>query len=318
MKLSFLQRLVVVAQVQAAVNAISSRHHLVDAESTHHVKSTELDSAIIPIISLGPWMEPAQDDAARRYVVRQIQDACSSVGFFLIEDHGINSTILSDAWEVTEAFFDMPLHQKQRYITPNMAEYPYGYEQSERLAKGKALDHDDSDANLEMGSPDLKETFSIGPDDLASGMPLRRWVDDNNDEMNFVKKFRNVIEDYYSQLDRLSRLLLRLFALALDQPETFFNDKMDHHMGALRLVHYYPLVPPRNQPDVIRAGAHSDYGPLTILNARDPGLEVYLMDENNSERQWLGVPLVPGALVINLGDLMQRWTNGKRDAVADR
>jgi isopenicillin N synthase-like dioxygenase len=84
---------------------------------------------------------------------------------------------------------------------------------------------------------------------------------------------------------------------------------MNHHMSALRLVHYYPLAlltdVDDDSPDRVRAGAHTDYGALTILNAQQAGLQVLV---NNSE--WYAVPVVPNALIINLGDLMQRWTNG--------
>ena len=278
---------------------------------------SESFASAIPIIDLDPWTNHGNmTTEARESVVRQIQDACSQVGFFLITNHGLDPTIFDEAWHVTEQFFDMPIEEKRRYESTNVTEYPYGYEQSEILTKGKALDHQvDARTSLQDGDEqatgDLKETFSVGPRNPASGMPPRRW----NGKAN--TKFRTIIENYYEEMDRLSMLLLRLFALALDQPETFFEDKMDHHMAALRLVHYYKILSPKMKYDVIRAGAHTDYGALTILNARDPGLQVYLSEINNGtvdketpEMSWQDVPLVAGALIINLGDLMQRWTNG--------
>jgi len=87
---------------------------------------------------------------------------------------------------------------------------------------------------------------------------------------------------------------------------------MDHHLSALRLIHYYPLPKREDEKSklIIRAGAHTDYGALTILNAAQPGLQVLRYDSGNRSRaEWYSVPVVPGALVINLGDLMQRWTN---------
>jgi isopenicillin N synthase-like dioxygenase len=109
-------------------------------------------------------------------------------------------------------------------------------------------------------------------------------------------------------MEDLALKLLEMFALALEEPPDFFLDKMDHHMSALRLVDYYPL--PQQKTDMVRAGAHTDYGALTILNAQDPGLQVLLYDKNRTNTQWYSVPVVSGSLVINLGDLMQRWTNG--------
>jgi isopenicillin N synthase-like dioxygenase len=120
-------------------------------------------------------------------------------------------------------------------------------------------------------------------------------------------------------MEDLATTLLRIFALALGEPITYFHDKMDRHMSALRLVHYYPLLDPPPAGDdgsmvVVRAGAHTDYGALTILAANDKGLQVLLpsRDANNDRREeWVPVPVVPGTLIVNLGDLMQRWTNDR-------
>jgi isopenicillin N synthase-like dioxygenase len=236
----------------------------------------------------------------RQEAVRQIHEACRTVGFFMIQNHGLDTNTIDKAWKASQAFFDLPEEEKIRHKTTNEVEYPYGYEQSEKLTKGKQLDVGDDD---EDATVDLKETFAIGPNNLNSGMPLRRWIDTPS-----IPTFRQALEDYYSQMEDLALKLLEMFALALEEPPDFFLDKMDHHMSALRLVDYYPL--PQQKTDMVRAGAHTDYGALTILNAQDPGLQVLLYDKNRTNTQWYSVPVVSGSLVINLGDLMQRWTNG--------
>lgn len=100
---------------------------------------------------------------------------------------------------------------------------------------------------------------------------------------------------------------MRLFALALDQPETFFDDKVDRHISRLRVRNYpAPHEPPA--PGQLRAGAHSDYGSLTILKAEDKagGLQVC-----NNAGEWVDVAIVPDCFIVNLGDLMARWTNDR-------
>ena len=283
--------------------------------------AAEIPTSKIPIIDLAPWTrsdphveQDGLDDTERLEVVHHIRTACETVGFFLIQNHGFDPHVAQQAWDVTRTFFQLDAMTKLRYKTTNETEYPYGYEQSEQLTKGKALD-DDTDFRefREMkhgrsyGTADRKETFAIGPNNVRSGMPMRRWPS----EKHPIPHLHAALDMYYDQMDRLSRRILRLFALAMNQSPDFFDDKMDHHMSALRLVHYYPIDPPLNQTEVVRAGAHTDYGAVTILNAHDRGLQILLYDDDNkTSSQWYPVPVVPDTLIINLGDLMQRWTNG--------
>ena len=116
---------------------------------------------------------------------------------------------------------------------------------------------------------------------------------------------RQLYTTYYRTMADLARTLMRLFALALDQPETFFEDKIDKHISRLRVRNYpAPQVPP--QPGQLRAGAHCDYGSLTILKTEDKpgGLQVY-----NKAGAWVDVPVEPACFIVNLGELMARWTN---------
>eukprot|EP00980_Cylindrotheca_fusiformis_P028973 scaffold22681_cov146-Cylindrotheca_fusiformis.AAC.5 len=266
--------------------------------------TTRTEETIIPLIDL--------EQQRQEEVVGQIAQACESVGFFLIQNHGVPTSISDHAWKVSRLFFDAPIEQKLEFQTSNEEEYPYGYEQTEQLAKGKKIDgydndnDDDDGQNAAAAAADLKETFAIGPDNEESGMPFRRW----KQLEGIPPTFQEGLEEYYSHMERLANKLLKLFALALKQKEEFFESRMDHHMSALRLVHYYPLdsttkFQQQQQQGIIRAAAHTDYGALTILNSQTPGLEVFV------KHRWYPVPVVPGTFIINLGDLMQRWTNDK-------
>merc|ERR1711939_1271022 len=105
-----------------------------------------------------------------------------------------------------------------------------------------------------------------------------------------------------------ARRLLDACALALDLPEDWFEAKLDKHISALRANNYPDQQGLEIPPGAIRASAHTDYGTLTILRPGGPGLQV---KKDNEDDSWQDVPLVPDCFVINLGDLMRRWTNEK-------
>ena len=112
---------------------------------------------------------------------------------------------------------------------------------------------------------------------------------------------------YYAAMEDLAARIMRVFAVALKLPEDYFAGVIDRPVSALRALNYpHPTVPP--QPGQLRAGAHTDYGSLTILlpEAKSGGLQIF-----TPEREWRPVPPVPGAFIINIGDLMALWTNDR-------
>eukprot|EP00977_Amphora_coffeiformis_P001403 scaffold287_cov173-Amphora_coffeaeformis.AAC.17 len=269
--------------------------HLWPAVSIEILENSKLVETSSPIllIDLSSWTADEHDNEHRHAVVEQVKHACQEIGFFAIKNHGIDDSVIQHTWETSKDFFDLPLDTKLQSAFSYQTSYPYGYEQSETLEKGKALDGQQK--GTPTSQPDLKETFSIGPNNPLSGMPPRRFPANND-------KFRQALESYYSAMERLAATLLEIFTHALDLPSSFFQDKFDRHMCALRLLNYPETTTNTGQ---IRAGAHSDYGALTILKGGGPGLQVLKQDE------WTDVPYLEDAYVINLGDLMQRWTNGK-------
>ena len=108
-------------------------------------------------------------------------------------------------------------------------------------------------------------------------------------------------------MEDLAARIMRVFAVALKLPEDYFAGVIDRPVSALRALNYpHPTVPP--QPGQLRAGAHTDYGSLTILlpEAKSGGLQIF-----TPEQEWRPVPPVPGAFIINIGDLMALWTNDR-------
>lgn len=257
----------------------------------HYLVFVSCENSIIPLINL--------ENESEMELAQEIRRACQETGFFAISNHGVNATMIQQAWDASRAFFDLDIEEKQISISYNTTEYPYGYEQSESLRRGKAHDQDSSGEKEESSHPDLKETFAIGPSHPDSGMPPRRFP-------NQPPEFKEAVVSYYSAMEDLASRLLGLFAISLELPPDWFQDKFDKHQSALRLLNYPHLndqVEPA--PGQLRAGAHTDYGALTILKSGGPGLQVLFNGE------WVDVPYLEDAFVINVGDLMQRWTNGK-------
>lgn len=251
-------------------------------------------------------------------IVNKINDACCRIGFFVIIGHGIKESIIDNVLYESKQFFDLSTEIKLQSKTSNEIEYPYGYENNESLQLGK------QPSSSQQHRADLKETFSIGPYNILSGMPLRRF----NSHCH-TKEFQNALEEYYIQMEQLSLILMNIFSIALNlstinDNNHWFDDKLNHHCSALRILNYYPLSLSSNNNDDnnnyhegnnvrIRASSHTDYGALTILKSCGPGLQVRKdNNSNNSDNdKWIDVPVLENAFIINLGDLMPRWTNGK-------
>ena len=202
---------------------------------------------------------------------------------------------------VSRAFFDLPLADKQRVARPK-PEQSRGYigVGEENLAYG-----------VGTATTDLKEFFAIGPVDVpdapyytaAAAYPSfapNVWPEE-------PAELRDVYTAYYHAMERLATALMRAFALALDLRERFFADKIDRHISGIRVINYpdQPVAPPAGQ---LRAGAHSDYGALTILKSENVpgGLQVL-----NRAGDWVDVEPPAGAFVVNIGDLMMHWTNDR-------
>jgi isopenicillin N synthase-like dioxygenase len=262
-----------------------------------------LEDATIPLIDLRSWTEPTSATPSERAdVARQIDWACRKVGFFVIKNHGINQTIIDRAWEASRDFFDLPLDTKLASKTNDEATYPYGYENSEQLVVGKRKDTvKDNEINQE---PDPKETFSVGPSNPEAGMPIRRFPQS-------PKALQHSLEAYYEAMEQLSSTLLRIFAVALDLPPDYFDSFLTKHLSALRCLNYpaFDSVPANETTGsvMIRASEHTDYGALTILKSGGPGLQV--KKDLESASHWIDAPVMNDAFIINIGDMMQRWTN---------
>jgi isopenicillin N synthase-like dioxygenase len=249
-----------------------------------------METQMVPVIDL------RGADAAS-----EIGAACEHVGFFQIVGHGVDPTVADEAWTAASAFFDQPQPVRDAEGMPRPG-YPYGYQgyEVERLASSLGA----------TTPPDRKHSYSIGP--IASvdhevTDPDEIWIRSANQWPSSPHGFRADMEAYYLAMSSLCDRVMSLMATSLGQPAAFFQPFISAHTSALRLLDYpHNNTPPL--PGQLRAGAHTDYGTLTILRQEQKpgGLEVRSVDG-----AWVPVDAIDGAFVVNVGDCLARWTNDR-------
>jgi isopenicillin N synthase-like dioxygenase len=249
-------------------------------------------------------LEPciAGSELGKQAVARAIGKACEEVGFFKIRGHGVPQTLIDAAFATASDFFAQPQAVKDR-ARPSKSASARGYHALMTKNLAKTLGYDNP--------PDLREQFYIGP--LVSRaaefahIPGASELYAENIWPQAPAGYPEVFSAYYAALEKLGGTLMRLFALALGVNERFFEDKIDRHFSTLPANHYpEPVGDPL--PNQVRAGEHTDFGSLTILavSERSGGLQVKLKDG-----VWLDVRSEPDEFIINIGDMMQRWTNDR-------
>jgi isopenicillin N synthase-like dioxygenase len=237
----------------------------------------------------------------KQLLARRVGEVCRQTGFLAVVGHGVSDEIVSGAWNAARGFFDLPVEKKLAVKMPYVG-YPYGYSPLQAEALAKSLG--------EETPPDLKESFSIGPLEQVPHSGNGPDADFRFAENLWPKEpanFQAAWSAYYRAMSDLAARIMCVFALALELPEGFFDGMIDDPISAMRALNYpHQTVQPK--PGQLRAGAHSDYGSLTILlaEAAPGGLEIF-----TPARKWQAVPVVPGAFVVNIGDLMARWTNDR-------
>ena len=232
---------------------------------------------------------------ARHDMARALDRICQDTGFLVLEGHGVASDVIADVRRAAEAFFAQDAAAKQ-IVAPPYQGYPYGYlgPDAEALARSKGEDT----------PPDLKESFNGGPLRVPADAPAAAmdfcyrptlWPD--------LPGFRQAWEAYYAAMEDLAARVMRAFAAALALPGDHFDPFIANPISALRALHYPATVDvPLDKQQ--RAGAHTDYGSLTILLPQ-PGSQGLQVQRAGA---WVDVPALEGAFVVNIGDLMARWT----------
>jgi isopenicillin N synthase-like dioxygenase len=210
-------------------------------------------------------------------------------GFAIIADHGIPDALITQAEDKAKAFFALPEEVKRNYFIPGgggaRGYTPFGIE----TAKGAA-------------AHDLKEFWHVGRE-LPPGHPFRGHMGDNVWPAE-VPSFKDTLLTLFDAFDHAGLKILKAIARFLKIDEDYFIDTVRDGNSVMRLLHYPPIVgePGSN----VRAGAHEDINTITLLlGAEEAGLELLTRDG-----RWLPIAPPPGALVVNIGDMLQRLTNG--------
>ncbi|MDZ7955756.1 isopenicillin N synthase family dioxygenase [Nostoc sp. DedQUE09] len=206
----------------------------------------------------------------RQAVIKQIYEACHEIGFMYLQNSAISKELIKEVFNHSKSFFNLPLEVKQKQAwSDELSNMGYVGIERERLNPNK--------------SGDLKEAFNVNKQAVGTNASL---------------------VTFYDNCTEFANRILQAYALALELPEYFFTIRHNQQNHTLRLLHYPPLqTPPK--PGQVRAGEHSDYGSITLLFQDDiGGLEVQTVSG-----EWIVAPAIPDTVIVNTGDLMQRWTN---------
>jgi len=249
----------------------------------------------VPVVDVSALLSGTPEQAEQ--TARALGRAASEVGFLYVTGHGLDPRLFEDLLAAAQDFFALPLPDKQR-LHIGRSRCHRGY-----VPVGEEV--------FGSGTRDLKEAFDLGLDlpeddpDVLAGDPLlgpNTWPE--------LPGFAEATTAWYDAVLALGHVLLRAFAVALDQPA----DALDRHVSKppsqLRLVHY-PHDP--SARDVVGIGAHTDYECFTLLRSTSPGLEVL-----NSAGTWVDVPPRDDALVVNVGDMLELWSGGRFVATTHR
>jgi isopenicillin N synthase-like dioxygenase len=246
------------------------------------------DIPIIDFASMSNGME-----AQRQATGAAVREACIRVGFFYAINHGVHAQTIATTYEAAKRFFALPLERKLALHLSHSRNHrgyvPLLEENTDPSARGDLHEAFDMALEVVADDPDVLAGKSLyGPNQWPEQLP----------------GFRSAMEAYYQEVFQFGRKVFRAFALAAGIKEDFFEPLIVKPLAQLRVLHYpsqYGLVDERQ----IGIGAHSDYECFTILSTDDvPALQLL-----NSAGKWIAAPPLPGALILNVGDMMARWTN---------
>lgn len=259
-------------------------------------RSVEEATRAIPVIDFGPAFRSERD--ALDTVATQVRHACERVGFFYMAGHGVSQTVIDAAFAASREFHAMPVADKMRL---KINENNIGYLPVNQSMQRASTVHKNT-------RPNYNESFFVSHDrgadhpDVIAGKPLRgrnQWPEGR-------ERMRMAMVRYFKALEGVGERMLPALARSLDMPADYFAPFFanEAHIN-LRFLHY----PPQDTADDEQFGQapHTDNSFITILAREEvPGLAVRL-----PSGEWLAPPLIPGTFLVNLGNMMKRWSNDR-------
>lgn len=252
------------------------------------VPSTHLGDNDLPVIDFGGFRNGS--DAQRAEIGRQVDRACRDTGFFYIENHGIAASVLDTCFASAARFFALPEAEKQKISISQSRAHRGWYRLGEEVLNPETAPQGDQKEGIKIGR-------DCGPEHprVKAGMALHganQWPD--------LPDWRSHMEACYSACERLGRDLMRAMALGLGLDAAYFDRWLSEPMATLSPI-FYPPTP----HGAYGAGAHTDFGCLTILFQQHiGGLFV-----QNAAGEWHEAPPRDGCAIINIGDMLARWSN---------
>jgi isopenicillin N synthase-like dioxygenase len=245
------------------------------------------------------------DDDDVEATAERLHEACKEVGFFYLAGHGIDPTLIRQVFAQSKLLFSLNDASKRAMRDPV-------------LSRGYTAMEEETLDPARQSRGDTKEGFYIGRHipqsdpryDPAKLAGPNQWPDSQKcPDMEDPASFRSTMERYMGEITAVAVRVVRLLARSLQLPADYFDEDFSEPMSALRLLHY-AAVSSEPSKGVFACGAHSDYGMITLLLLEpgdhcQQGLQIYTKDH-----KWISVPAVDNAFVVNLGDMLERWTNG--------
>jgi isopenicillin N synthase-like dioxygenase len=242
----------------------------------------------IPIIDFAGALR--DEPGAKAAAATAIRSACENVGFFYIRNHGIPESDIDRTFDIGRRFFALPLENKLS-IHKNLSPQHAGY--TPLLAENTdASNNGDLHESFDMVSP-----LARFPDRKEAGEDMNLWPDS-------LPELKVGLDRYFDKMLELGKRLFEMVALSLGMPEDFFLPHLTHPMAMLR-INSYPPQSVHADGSQIGIGAHTDYECFTIL-AQQPGITALQVWNG---REWIKAPPIPGTFVVNIADLLQRWSN---------
>ncbi|XAR59486.1 Flavanone 3-dioxygenase [Bertholletia excelsa] len=267
----------------------------------HRPKLTFSEAESIPLIDLSVLINSPEtpNPTTIEPLVAEIEEACRTWGFFQIINHGVPLEVRQKIELASKRFFALPVEEKRKVKRDDIN--PLGYYDTE-LTKNvrdwkEVFDAIVKDPTFLPASPE--------PGDESLRKLVNRWPD-------YPPEFRKAFEEYAKEMEKLSYRLLELVSLSLGLPANRLSEFFDRHTSRIRLNHYPPCPIPHL---ALGVGRHKDGGALTIL-AQDEvgGLEV----KRKADEEWIRVRPTPDAYIVNVGDIIQVWSNDKYESVEHR
>lgn len=249
----------------------------------------------IPVVDLSDFS--AGEAGKKETFVQKLGKAYEEVGFVAVKNHGIPDELIADLYKYVQQFFSLPSDKKRAYEIPGLAGQRGYTSFGKEHAKGSE-------------APDLKEFFQYGQI-VPSDHPLKPEYPDNV-SVDEIPGFNETFYKAYRAFEKSGKTILQAIALYLSLPENYFDEYVEEGNSIVRAIHYPPItVEPKS---AIRAEQHEDINLITLLvGASAGGLEIL-----TKKNEWIGVTSLPEQIVVNVGDMLQRFTNNKLKSTTHR